>query len=140
MDPPPQLISPSSPQPDGSKKKGSSSSRSSSNVVLADTFPAKTHLLVTVLTEDDPEVCAFSPDGTAFHIFDQATFSQKYLPQYFKHSNYGSFVRQLNLYGFTSTRLKVNSDVIVWSHEYFLRDRKDLLKKIKRAKKTKQQD
>jgi len=135
MDPPPQLISPSSPQPDGSKKKGSSSSRSSSNVVLADTFPAKTHLLVTVLTEDDPEVCAFSPDGTAFHIFDQATFSQKYLPQYFKHSNYGSFVRQLNLYGFTSTRLKVNSDVIVWSHEYFLRDRKDLLKKIKRAKK-----
>ncbi|KAL7472467.1 hypothetical protein ACHAXS_012821, partial [Conticribra weissflogii] len=85
----PQLISPSTPQPSGSKKKGSSSSsssssRSSSNVVLADTFPAKTHLLVTVLTEDDPKVCAFSSDGTSFHIFDQATFSQKYLPQYFK--------------------------------------------------------
>mmetsp|Transcript_54 Transcript_54/g.127 ORF Transcript_54/g.127 Transcript_54/m.127 type:complete len:95 (+) Transcript_54:449-733(+) len=76
-------------------------------VMLADTFPAKTHLLITCLTDTDPLVASFSSDGTSFEIYDQSLFAQKYLPQYFKHSNYGSFVRQLNLYGFTSSRLKV---------------------------------
>ena len=99
------------------------------------TFPAETYLLITHLTETDPAVSSFSSDGASFHVYDQSKFAQKYLPQYFKHSNYGSFVRQLNLYGFTSSRLKQNSDVVVWTHEYFRRDRKDLLSEIKRGKK-----
>ncbi|KAL3792993.1 hypothetical protein HJC23_011006 [Cyclotella cryptica] len=101
---------------------------------FADTFPAKTHHLVTQLTETDPQVVTFSPDGAAFYIYDQVEFAQKYLPQYFKHSNYGSFVRQLNLYGFTSSRLKWNSDVIVWTHEFFHRDRREDVCSIKRSK------
>eukprot|EP00804_Cyclotella_cryptica_P009400 CCRYP_017321-RB/>CCRYP_017321-RB protein AED:0.13 eAED:0.15 QI:267/0.5/0.66/1/0/0/3/0/508 len=104
-----------------------------STVVLADNFPAKTHLLVSNITDIDPDILSFSPDGGSFFVFDQSAFAQKYLPQYFKHSNYGSFVRQLNLYGFTSSRHKDNSEVVVWSHEFFHRDRKDLLKNIKRA-------
>mmetsp|Transcript_581 Transcript_581/g.999 ORF Transcript_581/g.999 Transcript_581/m.999 type:complete len:729 (+) Transcript_581:599-2785(+) len=108
-------------------------------VMLADTFPAKTHLLITCLTDTDPLVASFSSDGTSFEIYDQSLFAQKYLPQYFKHSNYGSFVRQLNLYGFTSSRLKRGNavDVVVWFHEFFHRDRKELARKIKRAKKAK---
>jgi hypothetical protein len=94
---------------------------------------SETHLLVTNITEIDPDILSFSPDGGSFYVFDQSAFAQKYLPQYFKHSNYGSFVRQLNLYGFTSSRHKDNTEVVVWSHEYFHRDRKDLLKKIKRT-------
>ena len=94
---------------------------------------AETHLLVTNITELDPTVLSFSPDGDAFYVYNQSIFAQKYLPQYFKHSNYGSFVRQLNLYGFASSRHKDNANVIVWSHQYFKRDRKDLLKNIKRT-------
>ena len=41
-------------------------------------------------------------------------------------------MRQLNLYGFTSSRHKDNSDVVVWSHQYFHRDRKDQLHNMKR--------
>ena len=105
--------------------------------MLADNFPAKAYLLITHLTENDPTISSFSSDGTSFEIYDQSIFAQKYLPQYFKHSNYGSFVRQLNLYGFTSSRLKEHNDVVVWTHEYFRADRKDLVKDIKRTKKTK---
>ena len=104
------------------------------NVVLADTFPAKAHLLITHLTETDPSVASFSPDGASFYICDQAKFAQN-LSRYFKHNNYGSFVRQLNLYGFNSSRLKENNDVVEWKHDSFHRDRKELINDIKRSKK-----
>ncbi len=65
------------------------------------------------------------------------TFSQQYLPQYFKHSNWGSFVRQLNLYGFSSSRSRDNADVQVWRHDYFHRDKKEAVAKIKRSKRNK---
>ncbi|KAL9188664.1 hypothetical protein ACHAXT_007042 [Thalassiosira profunda] len=112
--------------------------RKSSNqsVMLADNFPAKAFLLVTHLSESDPDVGAFSPGGDSFEIYDQSIFASKYLPQYFKHANYGSFVRQLNLYGFTSSRLKQNSDVVVWTHDHFHRDHQEWVREIKRAKKS----
>lgn len=106
------------------------------HVVLADTFPAKAHLLISYLTQVSPKVCSFSEDGTSFYVYDQAEFAQN-LPQYFKHSNYGSFVRQLNLYGFNSSRLKDKNGVVEWRHENFQRDRKDLVNEIKRTKKSK---
>jgi hypothetical protein len=114
-------------------KASSSPQSTAAPVVLADNFPSKTHLLVTNITELDPTVLSFSPDGDAFFVYNQSIFAQKYLPQYFKHSNYGSFVRQLNLYGFASSRHKENANVVVWSHPFFKRDRKDLLKNIKRT-------
>ena len=84
-------------------------SKQSQTLLLADNFPAKAYLLLTHLTEAAPSVASFSADGTAFEIYDQSVFAQRYLPQFFKHANYGSFVRQLNLYGFTSSRLEVRA-------------------------------
>ena len=82
-------------------------------------------------------MAAFSADGATFKVFDQTTLSQQYLSRYFKHNNWGSFVRQLNLYGFTSSRLKDHDGVVVWNHELFHRDHIEWLANIKRTKKTK---
>lgn len=110
--------------------------RNSNKVLLADNFPSKAFLLIEYLTDTSPTVACFSDDGSSFHVIDQSIFASTYLPQYFKHANYGSFVRQLNLYGFTSTRLPSNNDIVVWSHSHFHRDRREEVKLIKRAKKA----
>ncbi|ORZ19618.1 DNA-binding domain of heat shock transcription factor, partial [Absidia repens] len=46
------------------------------------------------------EMVSWSNDGQRFCIYDIPSFSKMVLPQHFKHSNWPSFVRQLNMYGF----------------------------------------
>ena len=52
--------------------------------------------------EDDnnADLIQWSPDGKSFIITNEEAFSRKLLPELFKHSNFASFVRQLNMYGF----------------------------------------
>ena len=57
-------------------------------------------------------------------------FTNMVLPKYFKHKNLPSFIRQLNMYGFTKTVM--DSNVHDFCHPYFRKDRKELLAKIKR--------
>ncbi|KAG0146983.1 hypothetical protein CROQUDRAFT_656621 [Cronartium quercuum f. sp. fusiforme G11] len=40
------------------------------------------------------------PSGDSFFVVSSERFGRELLPKYFKHSNFGSFVRQLNMYGF----------------------------------------
>lgn len=52
---------------------------------------------------EDPEyqhLISWSENGKTVLVHDYSQFSKDILPQYFKHCNFNSFVRQLNLYGF----------------------------------------
>ncbi|XP_045047681.2 heat shock factor protein 4 isoform X2 [Desmodus rotundus] len=81
----------------------------------------------------------WSPSGTSFLVSDQSRFAKEVLPQYFKHSNMASFVRQLNLYGFRKVvsieqggLLRPERDHVEFQHPSFLRGREQLLERVRR--------
>lgn len=52
-------------------------------------------------------VVAWGPHGDCFVVKDMNEFTKSILPRMFKHSNFASFVRQLNKYDFHKVK---NSD------------------------------
>lgn len=43
-------------------------------------------------------IISWSQNNDSFVIWDMTEFSVQLLPKYFKHSNFASFIRQLNIY------------------------------------------
>lgn len=76
----------------------------------------------------------FSHDGLAIEIRDTTILSEKILPKYFRHKNVTSFYRQLNSYGFRTTRSASADIAHTFSHELFRQGRADLLPSIVRKK------
>ncbi|XP_073037880.1 heat shock factor protein HSF24-like [Primulina eburnea] len=91
-------------------------------------FLTKTYDLV-----DDPEtndVISWNESGTTFVVWKTAEFAKDLLPNYFKHNNFSSFVRQLNTYGFRKTI----PDKWEFANDNFKRGKRDLLTGIHRRK------
>lgn len=83
------------------------------------------------------ELIRWSDDGQSFIVLDEDEFARTLIPELFKHNNYASFVRQLNMYGFhkrvglnansmKAAEKKVKDPSVYW-HEYFQRGRPELL-------------
>ncbi|KAL1199810.1 Heat stress transcription factor A-7a [Cardamine amara subsp. amara] len=80
---------------------------------------------------DDPNtdhIVSWNRGGTSFVVWDLNSFSTILLPRHFKHSNFSSFIRQLNTYGFR----KIEAERWEFANEGFLVGQRQLLKNIKR--------
>ncbi|KAJ3609697.1 hypothetical protein NHX12_024208, partial [Muraenolepis orangiensis] len=98
-----------------------------------------TKLWSLVEDPDTDQLILWSPNGTSFHVLEQARFSKEVLPRFFKHNNMTSFIRQLNMYGFRKVvhmeqggLLKPEKDDTEFQHPFFSRGQEHLLDNIKR--------
>ena len=102
-------------------------------------FLLKTHEMIETAPHD---VAEWTKDGRAFVIKQPKVLAKTMLPRYFKHSNFSSFVRQLNFYGF---RKHKQEDILVdssapidsknwWEfyHDKFIRGDRKAMESIRR--------
>lgn len=104
--------------------------------------------LFHIVDSDEPAAC-WVPGGKIFLILDVQKFSETVLPKYFRHNKFTSFVRQLNLYGFSKLRVrnpdalipnndnrnheKRTQNLVCFHHRYFRADEPELLERIRRT-------
>uniref|UniRef100_A0A915Q1Y9 HSF-type DNA-binding domain-containing protein n=1 Tax=Setaria digitata TaxID=48799 RepID=A0A915Q1Y9_9BILA len=93
---------------------------------------------------EDPEfqnIICWDKSGYSFHVLDPHLFCRVVLPQFFKHNNLNSLIRQLNMYGFRKmtpieksslARSESDQDHLEFSHPNFIQHHPELLVNIKR--------
>ncbi|KAI8888120.1 hypothetical protein K501DRAFT_210950 [Backusella circina FSU 941] len=85
-----------------------------------------------------PQIFSWGAEGHTFVVKDPNEFARYILPKHFKHSNFASFVRQLNKYDFHKLRIPEDGQRIygdqAWEfqHPNFKYNRRELLEEIKR--------
>ncbi|KAF2181778.1 hypothetical protein K469DRAFT_691853 [Zopfia rhizophila CBS 207.26] len=94
--------------------------------------------------KNNTNLIRWSDDGNSFIVLDEDEFARTLIPELFKHNNYASFVRQLNMYGFhkkvglsdnsmkaSEQKAKAPSE---YFNKYFKRGRPELLWLIQKPK------
>lgn len=94
--------------------------------------------------DQNTDLIRWSDKGDSFIVVDEDEFARTLIPELFKHKNYASFVRQLNMYGFhkkvglsdNSMRAseRKNKSPSEYYHPYFRRGRPSLLWLIQKPK------
>ncbi|KAF9449460.1 hypothetical protein P691DRAFT_667474 [Macrolepiota fuliginosa MF-IS2] len=107
------------------------------------TVPAFLQKLYEMVNDDkNQDLIRWSDAGDSFFVLDHERFAREVLGRWFKHQNFSSFVRQLNMYGFHKIPhlqqgvLRSDTDTEYWNftHSNFRRSQPDLLCLIQRKK------
>jgi hypothetical protein len=128
-------------------------------------FPVKLYRMIERAERNgQDDIISFIDDGKAFAIHKPRAFEMEIMPSYFNSHRMSSFQRQLNIYVSTHSHrcLSFLAKLIVlatfshddksqgferindgiqkgaYRHKYFIKDKKDLLEKIKRPQKLRQ--
>ena len=80
--------------------------------------------------ENNSDIITWTETGQSFAIVDLNKLSLVILPQYFKHKNYSSFIRQLNMYDFH--KIRDTGDILIFKNRWFVRESPEKLMKVKR--------
>ncbi|KAL3530392.1 hypothetical protein ACH5RR_009714 [Cinchona calisaya] len=94
-------------------------------------FAPPPFLTKTFKMVEDPEtntMISWNSSGTSIIILDHLKFAAEILPKYFRHSNFSSFIYQLNNYGFKKIGLRQYE----YENQRFQAGQEHLLKNIKR--------
>ncbi|KAI9498700.1 HSF-type DNA-binding-domain-containing protein [Zychaea mexicana] len=134
---PPTTTATSTQQSQQQSSSTASSSSSSKQGSSGNTFVHKLYNMV--VDKQYQHLIAWTYTGTSFIVCNITEFSRDVLPKHFKHNNFSSFVRQLNMYGFHKVnksprghRALAENQIWEFSHPKFLRGRGDMLDEIKR--------
>lgn len=102
----PKVVPPSSEHTTHSNNNNNNDASSSSNNMKPP--PASTDFvnkLFSMLEEPlSKDIVRWTENGDSFVVVDPSEFTKSVLPRHFKHSNFASFVRQLNKYDFHKVR------------------------------------
>ncbi|CAD8084949.1 unnamed protein product [Paramecium sonneborni] len=77
------------------------------------------------------DIIKWDEQGIKIQIIDKSLLQENVLPRFFKHSNYSSFLRQLNIYGFISCRDQ--NGILTYQHPYFTQS--NMIQKLIQKKK-----
>ncbi|KAI8619645.1 hypothetical protein BC830DRAFT_728719 [Chytriomyces sp. MP71] len=111
----------------------------------AKSVPAFLNKLYNMVSDPSSDLIHWTDDGQAFVVEKHEEFAQRVLPRFFKHNNFSSFVRQLNMYGFHKVphlqagALLVEDEVAEYwefANPHFQRNQPDLLSLVTRKKGT----
>ncbi|EDO17740.1 hypothetical protein Kpol_1033p46 [Vanderwaltozyma polyspora DSM 70294] len=123
----------------GRSRTGTNSARRGHNQKTRPTFVNKVWNMVN--DDNNAELIRWSSDGLSIVINNREELVREILPKYFKHSNFASFVRQLNMYGWHKVQdIRSGSiqnsveDKWQFENENFIKGREDLLENIVRQK------
>lgn len=102
-------------------------------LVSVDEVPGFVRTVYTLLTVCDPNIISWSEDGTKILIKSSERFAREICPKFFRHRNFNSFTRLLNMYQFHKVPSnRRESKDICFSHPHFQRGREDLLPLVQR--------
>lgn len=102
-------------------------------MVAVDEVPGFVRTVYTLLRVCDADIICWSEDGTQILIKEPERFAAEVCPKFFRHRNFNSFTRLLNMYQFHKVpSVQRDSKDVCFEHPHFQRGRDDLLPLVQR--------